>query len=557
MSTNLESKVTLEKTENVKVERKRSWFSWRKILITLFVLLAVLSYFCLVPSRLIISPETTLITQLNSEGKPDYAGVFMQEHNGQLKNPDDNGFRMVVEKFGPYILEQASLMNACVWEDLPNDKTGMGKWYHETWVPLCNAMSIDPAKKPTEYKSIHSKMDKTGKEEYKKTDLRNALRNKAWRAEDYPDIAQFVRESDEVLTIYAAAVKKPQWVCYRTANNGLIAVLLPDIQSSRAICTDFAIRANERVGRGDIAGAFDDALSIFRIARHQTDGDDGMIVTRLVGFAVEGVGMSVMQSILTYGKPSAEQIRHFINELDKIPKYNKSIDNVIRLEKMIELEVLFDVQKFIDMVDYVDWSADSLFSDSYLAGVLFQLSAKSPIDYNIAAKRIQSRFEPLEKMSKEYDLRKRMEMRDQMELDTKKLLTTTVKNPTFALSQMPLIRQRSALLADYITCLMFPAVSGFITAEARLETQRDMLRVSFALELYQRENGQYPDKLEALVPKYISVIPDDIFAPQKLTYKKNDNGYILYSFGRNKIDDNGDAKQEKDIVVERKIDVDK
>ncbi|MDR1924549.1 MAG: hypothetical protein LBQ66_09245 [Planctomycetaceae bacterium] len=554
MSTNLESKVTLEKTENVNVERKRSWLSRRKILITLLVILAVLSYFCLVPSRLILSPETTLVTQLNSNGKPDYVGAYMQEHNVQLINPEDNGLRMVIEKFGPYVLERAALMRDSVWEDLPKDSTANGKWYRETWVPLCKAMSIDPAKKPAEYKPILAKIDETKKEEYKKSGFHSSLITKSWRAEDYPDIAQFVRENDEALTVLAAAAKKPRWVCYRTVDNGFIGILLPDVQASRAICRDFAIRANERVSRGDIAGAFDDALSIFRIARHQTDDDCGMLITRLVGFAAESIGIDVVHSILTYGKPNAEQMRQFINEFNKIPKYNKSFDNVIKAENMMQLEILFDFNKIDD-----EWmphvSYGNSISENIVASML-GLSLKLPIDYNIAANRIVSRFEPLKKMSKEHDFKKRAQIHSQMEADINKLVAT-VKNPLFALSHTPLIHQRSAFLADYLNCMLIPALYSFFIAEARLETQRNLLQVSCALELYQRENGQYPDKLEAIAPKYIDVIPNDIFTSKELTYKKNDNGYILYSFGQNEIDDNGDAKQLKDIVVERKIDINK
>ncbi|MDR1925340.1 MAG: hypothetical protein LBQ66_13300 [Planctomycetaceae bacterium] len=552
MSTNLESKVTLEKTENVNVERKRSWFSWRKILITLLVLLAVLSYFCLVPSRLIISPETTLVTQLNSEGKPDYVGEFTQENNEKLKNPDDNGLRMVIEKFGPYILEQSALMQTYTWEDLLKNDSVQSNWYREKWIPLCKAMSIDPTKKPVEYKSISEKMMKSDKEEYKTSAFHSSLTSKSWRAEDYPDIAQFVRENDEALTVCAAAAKKPQWVCYRPLVNGLLSIQLPDVQSSRYPCRDFAIRANERVSRGDIAGAFDDVLSIFRIARHLSG--EGVLVTRLVGFACEGIGLSALQSILTYGKPNAEQIRQFMNELDKIPKYNKSIDNVIKFEKMTLLDILFNLNRTADE----EWWRISSYTTKRdrTVGITLWLSATLPIDYNAAAKRIQSRFEPLEEINKEHDLKKRMQLCNEMESDIGKL-KDTISEPLFALSHTPLIRQRSELLADYLTCLVTPAMAATFIAEARLETQRDQLRVSFALELYQRENGQYPDNLEALVPKYIDVIPDDIFASQKLTYKKNDNGYILYSFGMNKTDDNGTTKDFKDIVVERKIDVNK
>ncbi|MDR1923463.1 MAG: hypothetical protein LBQ66_03720 [Planctomycetaceae bacterium] len=547
MSTNLESKMTLEKTENVNVERERSWFSRRKILITMTVLLLVSLYFCLVPSRLVVSPETTLTTLLKPNGKPDYVGTFRQEHNGQLTNPDDNGLRMVIEKFGPYVLEMSPLMRNSVWEDLPKDTTGMGNWYREKWIPLCDAMSIDPAKKPVEYKPISVKIDETKKEEYVKRTFLTSLMTKSWRAEDYPDIAEFVRENEGALAVYAAAAKKPQWICYRYETNNITETLLPDVQSTRSACRDFAIRANERISRNDIAGAFDDALSIIRIGRHLTKGES--LVERLAGFSGELIGIDVIQSILTYGNPNAEQIHQFIKELDNLPKADHSLDKIIRFEKMAVLELLFNLRnEFRDNKD--DWQ-NMINSDSR-AQMLTWLSIL-PIDYNIASKRIQSCYINMEKANKETDYRKRKQICASLDHAVEKAGGAITK-PQEVLFRLPLIQLRSTLVADYISLLMFPSFGAFANAEARLETLKDLLRISFALELYQRENGQYPDKLEVLAPKYISAIPNDIFTSNELTYKKNDNGYILYSFGQNEIDDNGAAEQYKDITVERKKD---
>ncbi|MDR1924548.1 MAG: hypothetical protein LBQ66_09240 [Planctomycetaceae bacterium] len=552
MTTILESKVTLEQSDNVEVVWRRSWFSWRKILIMLFVFLVVFLYFCLVPARLIISPETTLITRLKPDGMPDYVGEFLLEHNSQLTNHDDNGLRMVIEKFGPYVLEKSSLMRNSVWEDLPNDNTEMGNWYREKWIPLCNAMSIDPTKKPAEYKPISRKIDamknETKDKEYKKHDFLFSLTTKSWRAEDYPDIAEFVREAEEVLTVFAAAAKKPQWICYEYEARSMIEISLSGIWSAPIVCNDFAIRANERISRNDIAGAFDDALAIIRIGRHITKGST--LSERLTGFDLEIKGIRVIQSILTYGNPSVEQIHQFIKELDNLPKADYSLDKIIKFEKMAELEMLFSLHNVFQDDENI-WK--DIFKTSPSLRMLAWLSVL-PIDYNIASKRMLSRFNYMEEIKKETDYQKRKQICEQNWRDVNRL-TDALKMPQETLFRLPFIRLRSTLMADYASRFMLPAIDAYENRETRVETLKNLLRVSFALELYQRENGQYPDKLEAIAPKYISVIPNDIFTSKELTYKKNDDGYILYSFGQNGIDDNGtDGEYNEDIVVERKKD---
>ena len=64
--------------------------------------------------------------------------------------------------------------------------------------------------------------------------------------------------------------------------------------------------------------------------------------------------------------------------------------------------------------------------------------------------------------------------------------------------------------------------------------------LAFALAAYRADHGAYPAKLDELVPKYVEAIPKDIFNNDAdLHYTRQDNGFLLYSFGRNGIDDGG------------------
>jgi hypothetical protein len=53
-----------------------------------------------------------------------------------------------------------------------------------------------------------------------------------------------------------------------------------------------------------------------------------------------------------------------------------------------------------------------------------------------------------------------------------------------------------------------------------------------ALRAYRLEHGRYPDKLEALVPAYLSKLPEDPFAAQGgFGYKKDNTGYTIFDAG--------------------------
>jgi hypothetical protein len=61
-----------------------------------------------------------------------------------------------------------------------------------------------------------------------------------------------------------------------------------------------------------------------------------------------------------------------------------------------------------------------------------------------------------------------------------------------------------------------------------------------ALERYRLANGQFPDTLEALAPKFIEKLPQDVIIGQPLKYHRTDDGqFVLYSVGLNETDDGG------------------
>ena len=68
----------------------------------------------------------------------------------------------------------------------------------------------------------------------------------------------------------------------------------------------------------------------------------------------------------------------------------------------------------------------------------------------------------------------------------------------------------------------------------------DLARVACALERYRLANGQFPETLEALAPKFIEKLPHDIINGQPLKYRRTDDGqFVLYSVGWNETDDGG------------------
>lgn len=82
-----------------------------------------------------------------------------------------------------------------------------------------------------------------------------------------------------------------------------------------------------------------------------------------------------------------------------------------------------------------------------------------------------------------------------------------------------------------------PALSKF----ASFQTQRSLVLAAIALERHRLKHGQYPERLEQLVPAFLTTAPRDLMDGQPLRYRRNvDLTFTLYSVGEDGRDDGGD-----------------
>jgi hypothetical protein len=75
--------------------------------------------------------------------------------------------------------------------------------------------------------------------------------------------------------------------------------------------------------------------------------------------------------------------------------------------------------------------------------------------------------------------------------------------------------------------------------EALVEATFLASRTGLACRLYKSQTGRYPDSLEALVPGILKEVPIDPFTGKPLVYRREGEGFVVYSLGTNERDDGG------------------
>ena len=101
---------------------------------------------------------------------------------------------------------------------------------------------------------------------------------------------------------------------------------------------------------------------------------------------------------------------------------------------------------------------------------------------------------------------------------------------------------------------MVPACGQAYTAEIRSRIRDDLGQLGFALVAYHADHAAYPDTLDDLTPNYISAVPRNLYNEQELHFVRTTEGYLLYSFGANGMDDHGqsfDSEPKGDDIVLR------
>ncbi len=258
-----------------------------------------------------ISPETTLITEpLTADGKRvDYLKAYEQQAYPPGWNTDQNGFRLLVEKFG---VEADSLMG--VIDQTPEEQKRIyAKRMYEK-------LGLDSAPKLAEpvrdtYDFLRERDKKTHDSDFDTWYKRAQLTNSPWTLKDLPELEPWLEEVAPKLEIVKEAFDKPVFCIPAVSVYGdhptlsqcdLIAFLQRYREYARALNE----RAYFRIGTGDMDGAIDDIITIKKIGYHL--GQQKMIIPIQVGLAISGIADYTGVDANLQSQASREQLERLL-----------------------------------------------------------------------------------------------------------------------------------------------------------------------------------------------------------------------------------------------------
>lgn len=271
------------------------------------------------------------------------------------------------------------------------------------------------------------------------------------------------------------------------------------LQGLRGLANDLRLSLELHLAQDDTAGAVDDALSL--LALSESLRNEPMIVSQLVRQAIVHVAWNATAAVIERGRPSAAD--------------------------------LLELQRAWQETEFLESSRRTLIGERY---ILERLTIDPPPEAGKDATVMRNRW------SKRIDAGASMAM-FRRAIDGSEGNFRRARNAYGKFEVMLedfLGRTPQPVLLLYLnTALQLPAVQAAFHSASRAQVHASLAEASLACERFRRAEGRWPRELAELVPKYLPEIPVDAFGEDRLSYRLEGAGAIVYSFGENRRDDGG------------------
>ncbi|MBP3558445.1 MAG: hypothetical protein J6K20_12210, partial [Thermoguttaceae bacterium] len=216
-----------------------------------------------------ISPETTVLTEPPTpDGKSvDYRALFLQEQDETLGDPTQNGFRDVLNAFGPLALEAGIAKPTPTWADFLRKQSARQK---AEYAFHCEKFGLDPTAEPA-FWSRPELLDvfRLSVDADAESPLA-FLTEETWTPEELPLVDAWIRQNANLFATLETAINKETFAPYLFPQDELFGMFGKNNFAFK-FCNNLALalktRALYRVATDDVDGALDDLRLILRLGR--------------------------------------------------------------------------------------------------------------------------------------------------------------------------------------------------------------------------------------------------------------------------------------------------
>ena len=308
----------------------------------LIVVSASVSRLCDKPAKLVQTENFDEEVDYAKGEIVDYRFAFNAMQERRISPVEENGWRLILQAFGPIAAGALPLADSVPWEEFPTSPKSKD-WFERTWTPLCEKFKLDPLERPTliDRMSLSDYVGKyglTGDEpepdensfefgffwennerrprRISEADVSKKLLTEPWTAEEYPCAARWIDENADYYDVLTKAAHSPRLACWvfveEPSKGGFLASLAPFIRATSSFVELLRIRAAYRIGSGDLDGALDDVETAVLFGRALLENESIIPMEKIAGNRLLQQALAVRLFANADAAPTAEQIERAV-----------------------------------------------------------------------------------------------------------------------------------------------------------------------------------------------------------------------------------------------------
>jgi hypothetical protein len=518
---------------------------WLGGIFVLLALLFVLQLFGPNPP-IAVSPQTTYITEpLGPDGLPDYEQYFLNVSRDGV-TPENNAMMLLWPVLFPADVQPehfAAMTMELGLGEIPSADNALERLYSDLNRERIATLLKERARLKADGNAVLSGYSQEPVWIDAKSplveDVLDQSMGRPWSKDDLPPLAEWVQKNKRSLDLIVEASKRPRYYAPSPSmidnkRNLLIEMLLPLSQSVRDTGRVLSARAMWHLGEGRPAEAWQDLFAVHRLSRLFTQGNT--LVEQLIALGTSGSACDATATLLGNGKLTVEEARMVQRDLAALPNFSVMARSLNVTERAAALNAFIRVGDAGGGEMFAILSGGS--ADDFGNNAFNIVS----VDWNLVLRETNRWYDRLVAAAKLQDYSARRIALQQIDADIE-LLVAESRMPSNWLAGVISRQQRSKLVSSIMLGLFLPAVNAATASEDRANATLELTRFAAALAVYRAEHGAYPDKLDDLVPNVLDALPIDLYNAKPFVYKRDGDGYLLYSLGENGTDDGGSNQQ--------------
>ncbi len=298
--------------------------------------------------------------------------------------------------------------------------------------------------------------------------------------------------------------------------------LLPAIQGLREFARLGLVEGLRLESNGDVDEAWAVYRAMFRSSRHS--GLHGGLIERLVGIAMYSKTIRSMTRWSAHPQVTAGQLERAIDELSSDYKLTASPSVSLKAEYLMQLNMSTTPELQAELLREAG-------IPPMLTGIGLYAIGEPELSRRVTRQVFANWLENIDKPRHARPSR-RGGVLDLFEQDP------AVRLPPNRLTADEIQR---VFPRSVIAKFLLPAFSQFDVAVSREEARQAALITVLRVQLYYRKHGMFPKDLDTLIDDHKSALPTDPLgkAGQRLHYRRDEDGAIVWSVGENGVDDGG------------------